>query len=123
MLLGLFPLDIVMGIWPQMLTGMQDFSFHALPDPISSRYGLVMALFFMLSFSMMFVHFSRARWWWKALVVAGDFALYYLAWRLGYVGTALGWFLPVAVITMVWMWVVVMVLDGGLGARISLTQD
>lgn len=110
-MLGLFPLNIIILNWFFMLTGIQDMSLHLLTDPIRSRHMIVLIMFFPLSISMMVVYFSRAKVQWKGLIVVVQFVLYYIAYRTKFFLIKEGWFPVVSTSTVVWMYFSILLLD------------
>lgn len=120
-ILGLFPLNIITLSWFFMLTGIQDMSFNALADPIMSRHFIVLALFFVLSISMMFIYFLKMKLYWNTAIIILLYGLYYIAYKFDFLLIREGWFLPVSTATIAWMYLSILLLDRLYGRPIKKT--
>jgi hypothetical protein len=109
-LLALFPMNIALH-FPLMLTQIQDMNYHVLSDPMMSRHFIVLVLFFVVSASLMWIYFARLKLYWKAVVIAALEILYYVACQMNLIQIKEGWFFPVSIATILWMYLSIFMLD------------
>ncbi|MBP1972369.1 hypothetical protein J2Z47_000574 [Cohnella thailandensis] len=108
---GMFPVCTVLFLWGVLdLSGLMRFKATLLSNPKISRYGLYL-VFFTISYPIMVWGYFRQHWIWKAAVFTVVGAIIYL----GYVCHLLifreGWFIPISILMILWIYVSVWILD------------
>jgi hypothetical protein len=108
--LALFPINIALH-FPLMLTRIQDMNYYVLSDTMMSRHFIVLVLFFVVSASLMGIYFARLKLYWKASVITALEIFYYVAYRMNFIQIKEGWFFPVSIATILWMYLSIYMLD------------
>jgi len=109
--LALFPLFVVFLTWPLQLFRLQEFSQLLFSDPVISRHFLAFLHFFVISFSIMFIYFSKVKWFLKLLVVVMLYAIYFIGYKLNLLLIEPSWFLPLSTLSFFWMYLSILILD------------
>jgi len=120
---ALYTCNVITLIWGIfMLFRLQDFNTTLISDPEVSRLYGALGHFYLLSISIMLMHFLRFKWIWKALIILFLYAIYYIGYKLNIILIKEGWFLSVATISIFWTYLSVLIIDrlyGGLPKKIN----
>ncbi|MDR7865432.1 MAG: hypothetical protein RIN56_01380 [Sporomusaceae bacterium] len=110
--IGLFPLYIVTIVWALMVSGHLSFSAAILPDPVDSRYLLVLAVYTVPgAAAALYMYYARPGLLRKALAAAALFLLYFVGAAHGLIIIPDGLFLPVTAATTIWAYLSVAFMD------------
>lgn len=98
-------------MWVFRVLGVFSFG-DSLKEKGSSLDGIISIAYMFVAFSIMIaVYYSKIKWRWKAAAVFGLFALYYAAFKLHLMYFKSGWFLPVTVVSICFLYFYVFLLD------------
>jgi hypothetical protein len=109
--LGMFPICTILFLWGVLdLSGLMQFSENLFSDPKISRYGLYL-IFFSICYPLIIWGYSRQRWKWKFIASAFVGATIYLGYKWHLLVFREGWFGPISILMILWMYFSVWLLD------------
>ncbi|KLU65922.1 hypothetical protein DEAC_c19610 [Desulfosporosinus acididurans] len=110
--LALYTCNVITLVWGLlMLSRLQDFNTTLISDPEVSRLYGALGHFFLLSGSVMLIHFLRLKGIWKALVIILLYIIYYIGCKLNIVLVKEGRFVLVSTISICWTYLSVLIID------------